>query len=110
MIGFIGLVCQDWKYLGTKLRRENRKPERMKQKMKGLCKMADMSNPTSNNTFSVETDAGQRSPGVADCWHGIIEKRNPSETGEIYQPVRINVEVKSLTDLMSHYDQPRKSR
>jgi len=69
--------------------------------------MADITNPL-NRTIPADSGMDRCSRGVADCWHGVIEKTVAPQNGTMGHTTRINVEVKSVTDLMAHYDQPMK--
>lgn len=70
------------------------------------AEMADLSNPL-NRTIPAEIEE-RCSRGIADCWHGVIEKTVVQQDGDKGHTTRINVEVKSVTNLISHYDQPAK--
>ena len=61
-----------------------------------------------NKTIPAVPTMDRCSYGVADSWHGVIEKTAALENGATGPTTRINVEVKSIKDLMSHYDLPTK--
>lgn len=66
--------------------------------------MADLTNPL-NKTFTVDSGEVQCSHGIADCWHGIVEKQITQQNGMAGHTTQIRVEVKSLTDLIARCDQ-----
>lgn len=66
--------------------------------------MADLINSL-NRTYSVEPRGVRCFYGVANCWHGIIEKTSCLQNGLMGPKTLISVEVKSITDLMSRYGQ-----
>ena len=69
--------------------------------------MADLKKPL-NRTIPADPGIDRCSRGIAECWHGVIEKTVAPQNGTMGHITRINVEVKSVTDLMSHYDHPAK--
>ena len=69
--------------------------------------MPDLTN-SQNKTVPVEPSLHGGSHGIANCWHGIIEKVVSPGDGAACHVTRINVEVKSMIDLMSHYNHDTK--
>lgn len=53
-----------------------------------------------NKTIIANVDKNKCSYGIADYWHGIIEKNNTSSN----RVTRIHVEVKSLSSLIKYYN------
>lgn len=72
--------------------------------------MADLKSPMNTMNRTVLINAGEihSSCGVADSWHCVIEKTFTLQNGMTGHTARINVEVKSLSNLISHYDKPFK--
>ena len=69
--------------------------------------MTEKTEPT-NRTLPDYHEIHPRTRGIAGCWHGIIEKTRAPYNGTMGYTSRVNVEMKSVADLMSHYSKSKK--
>lgn len=68
-------------------------------------KVAKMVNPSAHAATTLKQGATHPPSGITKSWHVVIEKNGSLQDGGDEKTIRIKVEVKSLKDLIAHFDE-----